>query len=210
MRVAQELKNNRDFIYQTNQALQNLGNGILSLSAQSEKLAAQFGRELKDMEIQFHNLEEKLQSKSALHMATESLLKRDWLQRLDVLEEKIDKFSEDFVHQELLQHKLSLLLDRINEIENQFDNLRSHVDSSSRLLQGKIQDAVVAVRKDLTPVIPKVDPVKKEIEEKLAAFYVDFAGLVKEIALLKKAVAYDEKKFENVYTLIERLKEGKK
>jgi hypothetical protein len=38
---------------------------------------------------------------------------------------------------------------------------------------------------------------------------VDFDGLVKEIAILKKAVAYDQKKFENVYTLIERLKAGK-
>jgi hypothetical protein len=41
------------------------------------------------------------------------------------------------------------------------------------------------------------------MEDKFQDFKVDFDGLVKEIALIKKAVAYDQKKFENVYTLIE-------
>ena len=63
-------------------------------------------------------------------------------------------------------------------------------------------------KKELTPVEPEIDPVQQMIDERFNVFKIDFDGLVRELAILKRAVAYDEKKFENIYTLIERLKGG--
>ena len=77
-------------------------------------------------------------------------------------------------------------------------------------LQGQLKQDIEKLRKALTPIVPEVDPVDTKLDERFKVFKVDFDGLVKEITLLKKAVFYDQKKFENVYTLIERLKEGKK
>jgi hypothetical protein len=40
----------------------------------------------------------------------------------------------------------------------------------------------------------------------LTCFKIDFEGVARELMMVKKNVAYGEKKFENIYTLIERLK----
>ena len=76
-------------------------------------------------------------------------------------------------------------------------------------LQAKATEDLRLLREELTPKQPEIDPIKSQLDERMAVWKVDFDGLVREIAFLKKAVAYDQKKFENVYTLIERLKEGK-
>lgn len=76
-------------------------------------------------------------------------------------------------------------------------------------LRNHVKEQMKELKVELTPEVPEVDPVKEKIDEVMKVFKVDFDGLVREINLLKKAQAYDEKKFENIYTLIERLKAGK-
>ena len=47
------------------------------------------------------------------------------------------------------------------------------------------------------------------MEEAFQILNVNYSGILKEISLIKKDISYSQKKFENIYTLIERLKEQK-
>ena len=208
LRVAQELKNNQDFIYQTNQSLQGLNHAIISLSLQHERVIAKTESEKKDLLIEFEKICEKVNKK--LHGID---------QRIGDLETKCDKDVDDikFIINEMMRSFIST--NTFSQHANNFDSrlkeicnlLAKHIDASSSAhgnIYNRIQSEISKVRSDLTPVIPEVDPVQKIIDERFAIFKVDLEGLVREISILKKAVAYDEKKFENIYTLIERLKAG--
>lgn len=58
--------------------------------------------------------------------------------------------------------------------------------------------------------MPEIDPVQVKIDEVKKVVKVDLDGVAKEIFLMKKAIVYEQKKIENIYTLIERIKAGKK
>lgn len=209
LRVAQELKNNQDFIYQTNQKLQSLGQGMIALSIQNEKLKAQMDSDKKSIQIDQENHMKEVHN--VLSMACRNI---DQFEKrvellLDETQKRLNLFHEQLVHYEVLDEKFKAIADWMNSFEASYERLCGMVNCSVNLLQGKIASEVDQVRKDLTPDPNAVNPIKKEVQDLLDSMRVDFQGLIREIALIKKDVAYGEKKFENIYTLIERLKAGK-
>jgi hypothetical protein len=208
LRVAQELKNNQDFIYQTNQTLQGLSHGLVALSLQHERVIAKFDSEKKDILIDFENICDKVNK--SLHEIN---------QRIGDLESKYNKDIEDIkfvlntaiqncITQEVFNNEIRLGSISFNKLDSTINKHINESRSNNQHIHSTIKSEIQKVREDLTPIIPEVDPVKKAIQEVFEVFKVDFDGLVREISILKKAVAYDEKKFENVYTLINRLKES--
>lgn len=209
IRVAQELKNNQDFIYQTNQTLQGLSHGLVSLSLQHERVIAKCDSEKKDILIEFENICEKVNK--TLH---------DINQRIGNLESKYNKDIQDLkfvlntaiqncIDKESFNKELSAVNKKVNVVGSVLNDQMNTFISSHKSVCSQIKSEIKKVRDDLTPVIPEVDPVEKAIDERMQVVKVDLEGLAREIAILKKAVAYDGKKFENVYTLIDRLKESK-
>lgn len=206
LRVAQELKNNRDFIYQTNQALQNLNQSILALAQQNEKLRAQVESDHKQTLI----LNEQLQMACVNHYAM-SRKQIDAFEKGIIcfykdVQEQLDEFKKQTIRHEVLDEKFKSIAEWMKSFEVSYERLSSFVNCSFGLVQGKIASEIDQVRKDLTPDPDAVDPIKKEVEDLLTSMRVDFQGLIKELAVLKRDVAYGEKKFENIYTLLERLK----
>lgn len=210
LKVAQDIKNNRDFIYQTNQSLQTLGQGLLSQSTQHEKVLAKSHSDHKELLIAFENF-------SNDHNTKFNQLN----QRLGTLETKlhavvgnlltvVKSFDDEYTSKENFSLTISNLTQKVEKLEKDLtirhDYFAIAIATADQRFNKRIQD----VQKELTPIIPEIDPVKKQLDDRFAIFKVDFDGLVREIALLKNAVAYDQKKFENIYTLIERLKEGQK
>lgn len=210
IRAAQELKDARDFQYNTNQTLNSLKEGIISLSMQHEKVMAKCDSDRKALLIEFENLREWILASF-----------KEMNKRLGDAESKLFEVLDAFT--DLREEAGSCYLTREDFVES-FDELEQkicsnhlkqtmksdHLLGSFDQLKGQAKLDLENLRKELTPVPPEVDPVQAQIDERFAVFKIDFDGLVKEISLLKRAVFYDQKKFENVYTLIERLKEGKK
>lgn len=209
LRAAQELKDDKDFKYSTNQSLQTLSQGILSLSLQHEKVMAKTESDRKALLIEFENLREWILS----HF-------NEMNQRLGDAESKLFEVLDNFTD---LREEVQTSYLTKKEFDNSFCDLEDIIISNQlkntlktdnvihdfNNLKGQTKEDLEKLRRDLTPIPPEVDPVDIKLDERLRVFKVDFDGLVKEITLLKKSVFYDQKKFENVYTLIERLKEGK-
>lgn len=210
LRVAQELKNNQQFIYETNQALQKSSQGLISLSLQHEKFKAKLESDLKTLQIKFENLEKKVIEESD---STGHLIADYATALIDLTRELGHKFDQVFAAYASISqvNALSRVIENeLDGLQKQFAGERAYVDSQVTSLRCQLDAQNFSIRHDLAPIVPEVDPIHKALDERLNPMQIDFAGVIKEIAILKKAVAYGEKKFENVYTLIERLKEGKK
>lgn len=209
LRVAQELKNHQDFIYDTNQALQNLSQNMLSISQLFQKVVNKSESDRKEVLVFFEILKEMVTKKCEELNQRVGNLETNYAALRDSIWDKCEEFTSDFVSKDELIAFTTPKWEELDTLQEDLVTNKNYFNTAVTNLRSYAKDQAETLRKELTPVIPKVDPIKKQLDERLSVFKVDFDGLVREIALLKKAVAYDEKKFENIYTLIERLKAGK-
>lgn len=206
LRVAQVLKNNQDYIYQTFQEIQALKQGIQSLSLQHELVVAKSGSDSKSTLIEFENLREMIVFKT-----------NELNQRVGNVEKLVLQLSKAFHDLQQEVHLTYLPVDdfvktvaqqdeAVDQLAHKVREKTDYFNIALDALKAQFKDQLAGLKKELTPVIPEVDPVQSKIDETLKVFKVDFDGLIREIAFLKNENAYDQKKFENIYTLIERLK----
>lgn len=210
LRVAQELKNNQDFIYQTNQSLQDVRNEIISLTSKHEKTIAKYESRQKEIEIGFENMKEMVDE--VLHKCIQEIgnVKTELHETCKEVRKDLVNVSYEYVTQSAFEYTVDSLIDaRIGhgiEIAKLQDDLKLSTTYTKSIFSSELE----RLRKDLTPIIPEIDPVQLKIDEVKSVVKVDLEGVAKEIFLLKKAVVYEQKKIENIYTLIERLQAGKK
>lgn len=208
IRIAQELKNHQDFVYQTNQGLQNLNTTLMSMSLLHEKGQSNFFNQKKELEIGFENLKEIVTKQLSEFLQRMGNLESKCVEIAQKLEDQLDEFSREYLTKESFVSALSPEIQMIESLSKELSERNSYIETQFSKLKSFTDDQVVQVRKEI-PSVEEFKPLRKVMSESFDAFQIDFDGLVKEIALLKKAVAYDQKKFENVYTLIERLKAEK-
>ncbi len=206
LRVAQELKNNQDFIYQTNQSLQNLSVAIDSLSYKIDRRLNAVENRQSELGIAFENLNKDVVEH---FKASKSVIKdiSDYQEKsLDVVSKQIENVRLSTPDKDITTSCFDLIMGMYRELVDEIESVRASISSRQIELHGKISDTADNLRKELTPVKPDIDPVEASINEKISNMYVDFAGLKQEIAILKKASYYSEKQFEFMVTQLERLK----
>lgn len=210
LRVAQELKNNQDFIYDTNQSLQNLSTSLIALSLQDEKLRTMFESDKKSKEIAYENMVAEVSNKVSAQEKRMSNFEHNIVKLLQETQGRMKLIEDNMVCHDVLDQKIIEIAEWLGSLEVSLEKLKNLVTSSNT----RFENMIVHDFNQLRLLIPKEDVdsknVKTEVEELLKSMRVDFEGLVREISLVKKALAYDDKKFENIYTLIERLKAGQK
>ncbi len=208
LRVAQELKNNRDFIYETNQKLQSHGQGLIGMSMLIEKLRAENDSDKKWLLVSFENLREDI-----------LLRVYELNQRLGNVETFLKECQEDlFDLGEAMSKKYASKNDigmfmhtKTKEIDQLSEKITKNIDyfqEAIKTLKAHVSQEVDGIKRDLTPITPEVDPIQKGLDEGFAIVKKELDGFKTEIAHLKRDVSYDNKRFENVYTLIERLQKG--
>lgn len=208
LKAAQEVINNKQFIYQTNQALQTLKQGIVSLNLENAKTRAQASSDNKALSIEFENLKDsvlehlkKMEQRvgdvetTVLHL-TENLMELE--------NEVSDQDSNIQNYWKSLRH----YIDRISELEDRVSVTKRDCERSVESLKIQVKDQLHMMNIAFSPKPITEEPAQQRIDRIVAVWKVDFDGLVKEIALLKKSVGYGEKKFENIYMVIDRLKAG--
>lgn len=209
IRVAQEIKNHLDLIQGNGQKIQSLSEDFISLSIQHEKLMAQTASDRRKLLVEFENLREEVLSfsKQMTHRLGEAETKL--FEVLDAFSDLKEEVAIQLLSREEFEKVLDPLQNKVMRMEGHQQVREDYFNMALEMIRNQFRDHVEQVKVDLTPKIPEVDPVKAQLDERFKVWKIDFEGLIKEISLLKKAVAYDQKKFENIYTLIDRLKAGK-
>jgi predicted nucleic acid-binding Zn-ribbon protein len=209
IRAIQDKKNAQDFIYQTNQSLQNLNNSIATAKSQHEKNLALAGSNHKDLLIAFENHKDDLNQKHSDMNKRLGEVERKLVEGLKLCHACLQDFAEEYLTQKDFLNVSGVHSQKLTDIEKDLVKKNDYFNVALNSLKGQFKDQIDSLRKDLTPVIPEIDPVQQKIDERLNTFKVDSDGLVLEIARLKKSSTYMEKKIENLYTQIDRLKAGK-
>lgn len=208
LQVAQELKNNRDFIYQTNQSIGNLNKDLTALTLIFGRVQSQSLTDKKAILIEFENFAEgviekvtnfskrlgEMESKFEVLSANVS---KNIERMFAVCASKADYDKSTADHGE----KISDLQD---SLERQSQYFEKAIESVHRIFRSELQSV-----KDCIPIETDLQPLQDDLQQRFDAMKVDFEGVARELALIKKALAYGDKKFENIYTLIDRLKESK-
>ena len=193
-------------MYEVRQSLNLLNEKLIELSKKQDVDNAKHSSDKKAILIDFENLKDFVDK-----------FFKNLVDRIGVAESQLFRMQDKF--KELAQNVTSHCVNK-KEYEEELSNLESLVvanqltqklknDNFNQYIQNLQAQSVEDIKKlkeELTPKEPKIDPVKAQIDERFKVWKVDFDGLVREIALLKRDVGYDQKKFENIYTLIERLK----
>lgn len=208
IRVAQEIKNHQDWMYQTGQAIRTLKEGLDALSAVHERSFSKLNSDHKSVLIAFENLQEEVLKKLQGFLQRIGDLESKCIHLQLELGDRLYEFAQNYTTKEDNLKSHALQWSKFKELDEKMKSKSDLFDTEFSSVRSQLNDQIEGVRKEI-PSVDEFKPLKKGMEEAFQVFKVDFDGLVKEIALLKKAVAYDQKKFENVYTLIERLKAGK-
>ncbi|MFI0477771.1 MAG: hypothetical protein ACH349_01410 [Candidatus Rhabdochlamydia sp.] len=204
----QEIKNHKDWMYDIGQQIQSLSQHLVSLSLQHEKVLAQSQSDKKALLISFENLQEKVTNQID-----------NFFQRIGDIESRCGKmqvefgdklfdYFQNFLTKDEHSNSIAFQCKKFNELEEKLKKKNDFLSTELVRMNSCFTNQITSLQKEI-PSIEEFKPLKQEMEEKFQTFKVDFSGLVKELALLKKSVNYDQKKFENIYTLIGRLKEGK-
>ncbi len=207
IRIEQEIKNHKDWMYQTTQQIQGISTGLSFLSAQRQKDNDQSFNERKSLFIAFENLETEVnkQIKSFIQRLGDIETKCADIEKC--LESMLNHLPDLYLSKEEFSCRTADQRERLKELDFKINQKHQKCESQLEHLKSFIKEQDSQIRKSI-PSIDEFKPLKKDMESSFQTFRVDFLGLIKEVSLIKKALAYDEKKFENVYTLIERLKVG--
>lgn len=181
---------------------------MISLSLQNEKVLAKANSDRKELLIAFENFRDDIIKKYDKLVQRLGDNETKLLKVLDSLVSIREEISMEYVTRDQFISGLVPEVRKIDLLERDLTAIKEYFMIVINNLISKFNHDLEIVKKELTPEIPDVDPIKKQLDERFQILKVDFDGLIKEISLLKKAVAYDQKKFENIYTLIERLKAG--
>ena len=210
IRIAQEIKNHQDWMFNTGQSINSLKEEIRALSLANESSKAKSASDYKSLLIEFENLKEVVHKRFGDLVdrigAAENLLLQS-LSKFKLIKDEVDL---DCLKKHEFEEALSNLDNLV--VSNHLtqclknDNFNKYLEQ----LKDKAEEDIRKLKKELDSKPSPVDPIKKHIDERFNAWKIDVEGLVKEIVILKKKLHYDEKKFEHVFTLLEQMKEGKK
>lgn len=203
--VKQEIKNNDDELRYIKQELVKLTYEVIFLRKEKERIDAERSSESVSFKNQLLNLENKYESTIQEHknqletlISSIKLLKDCALSEIEILKEKKASSHEMMIYRNDLYNKMKFVLDKVESHKTDLQNATTTINE-------KIKSAANDL-KALIPEKPNLDKLVESITESHENIALDIRALIKEIEILKHNQKYNDKKFENIYTLIERLK----
>jgi len=142
---------------------------------------------------------------------------RDSLSKLDSkcyeVHEKTHKEVKSLDNLANAIHGKYMLLDKstsdlrlyLSSLEKKLEDIAKKLESESEKTNNKIEKAIKKLKKEILELPSEASEVREELLEILSMNKIDNEGLLREIKVLKKTVFINEKKIENLYTLIERI-----
>ncbi len=203
-RLNQELKNYQTEIYQMNQSIQELKAMVLALNKKQDDQMAKIQSQYKASEILNEHFteyvkEEVAECKDILDGYRNELKNVNGLAR-----EAIDQCFNYVPRSTFYAHHDSVNA-TFKEHQVRIDGVKAEVDGMCNRYT-LVNHSFAKELKSFTEMLPNLQPLRDYIDQKFVENSVNFSGVVREIEICKNRISYGDKKFENLYTLIERLK----
>lgn len=199
-------KEYRDFVYYTVQTLNKLTQGLEALNNAHDAMFKKHQSLHNNLSIDLENhiSEVGLQIGRAFNHLDD--FRSDLGDIQQEVKTHLDISNKHFVTKQDLMKSCDEIIQKQKLLEMSFNVLKNYLHSEMGVLKSSQEDKVKAECNEIRKDIPDIESARKSLEEKINMFHVDFAGVLLEIDRMKKSIRYGEKKFENLYTLIDRLK----
>lgn len=193
----QEQKNHQDFVYGTNQTLQDLGSSIKSLTGMIAIHKAKSESDHTALMIQFENFKDSIiphcrkvdrnlgDIESKISVQMDSVLKEQ--QRVRSNTPSLSQFEDMTKHHE----------EQIQVIRQLLHKQGMQIVESMNILKNAQIDRLEIIEKTITSLIETDDPFPIEIESRMCIYEENFKSLYKEMTDLKLAFGCVQKKFEH-------------
>lgn len=200
----QEIKNYNDTILNTHLAINNLNLKINEIEGRAEKAIAQVKKVFIENDIRLEKYQSQvLEDFSALRSRISSLETEIKFHKLSIL-----SFKEAFTslnyenskfdnHIQVIYSSLSSNVKAISELRNEFLDHASSIKESIRFQINELREEFIKKPSEFSEL-------KVELEKKIASNTINYEGIIKELLVCKKSAMINDKKIENLYTLIER------
>lgn len=204
--VQQEIKNYQDSLNFVLQSINELKEEIKNVHAESLENYALIHSQHNDLAAQLETIRNKqTESNKKLdnHINDVEVFKKKATDEIEIYalrsiaNSNSNEFNKNCITD--LKHNIDVLEDEIKghslTISNSFDCIQFKLAKDLK----KMKDEILSMPSDSQLV-------RNELDEKITSHRVDVAGIMKELRIFKHDNMVTEKKIENIYTLIERLK----
>ena len=207
--VKQEIKNHNDSILATNVAINEIVENIRELKTTSDKKREILHNNLAAHIADFYILQDKIENDIKTLKREYNDFSLDNKKNLILIKKSLDDRETYYVtvvgfdqfKQKIEQWAANLQ----RAFQVQQDSFRQRID---KLIESSCS-AIESARKSLQKNIDSETESRRQQDQTLDHFAVNFSGLQKEIEVLKKRCFVIEKNNENIYTQIDRLKATK-
>lgn len=204
--VQQEIKNHADILNSVFQQLRDLKEEVKALKEEHLQCKAALHAKMCSNATDFKFIE---QNQSRLYemvkgfQSDQNTHNREFDYRINSVEKLITAFEDQ---QEELTQKIQKVDQRVDTLDqNDHENGKdfySYVNHLAMKIYSKIDEAKEKILAEPSPLQQD----KEEIMQKIDTHRVEASGVLREIRIMDHRVMVSEKKIENIYTLIERLK----
>lgn len=204
--VQQEIKNYQDSLNFVLQSLNELRDSIRQVQEESLKNHAKIHSMQTQLSIELQSVKEVslsigLRLEKSLN-DQRTVNERNAYEMRDIADAVLTKIRRD----DQLEEKIKSLWNAIGDVNHSVEKNQKIFNYTADDLLHKLNNAILKVKKEILEAPTEASLVKTQLEEKLACHTVDVAGIMKELNIYKKENYVTQKKIENIYTLIERLK----
>ena len=204
MRAEQDKKNYQDFVYQTNQALQNLAVAMKDLKDEFAKHIADVGSKLVSKDSYIGEIEDKHDQDYKLLVKTLENQHDSFNTTVDTISKHVTKSYRNFLD---ISYKDKIVdLERsIVMLMNEDNRIEFCIDSSNNRLSQAFDAKLKALKHEILSIPSESQALSAKVNEQFDIMRVDFAGLVQEIELLKHSLFVNQKYIESVHTLLKQV-----
>lgn len=206
MRVAQELKNNRDFIYQTNQSIQNLTVTLVNLKIDLLDHRAQMDRASTSDHIALELLDKRLQDKHSrllARMDTYGDLVEACVLNVD---DYIASNNESHVSNKTYNANIKNVTDSIELLKIELTRTRSLISSECNRVSNECKSCMCSLKQEILDKPSEVQPMQQLLDTRMSEFNGNFSGVMDELANMKHDMFLMQKHIEELFNKFKRMK----
>jgi len=201
----QEIKNHNDQILASNIAIKKLNEELISLKMDSSSnwraIVEMINGEISDQSKIKEDIR-KLNSKFSKKEKESAVIVDRNYREMSTLDQSIEttyKLAKEH------SKELEGLVDYRDSLADKYEKQKQVVIASINQAKTQLRNEIAKTKEEILSIPSEALEVKKELSEEIATYKIDSEGLMKEIKILKKEKFIQDKKIENLYTLIERL-----
>lgn len=202
LRLSQELKNYQTEIYQMKQSIEQLKAMVLSLAKKQDDQMAKMQTQYKASEVLNEHFTEyvKEEVKECKHVLDGY---RNELQKVSGLAREAIDQSFNYTDRYAFYDHQKAVVQAFQDKQVQIESIKVELNQMCNRYT-RMECANNTAMNHLESQIPNLQPLRDYVDQNIKENSINMAGLVREIEICKNRISYGDKKFENIYTLLER------